>query len=134
MGNNNWVINSNVPHDITLNIRKAKLWVDRVTPHYNALIALNQALTVKPVEYVSDKTLHKTYVIGANESSIMIDQPFGSCIPTTLTMVILHMNAFSGSLSENGLYFDHANLTNMLLAVNGNIVYNINTSFPNPFS
>ena len=134
MGNNNWILNSNTPHNISLNIRKAKLWVDRVTPHYNALTALNQALTIKPVEYVFDKTLHKTYVIGANESSIMIDQPFGSCVPTTLTMVIVDMNAFSGSLSENGLYFDHADISNMHLTVNGTTVYNINTSFPNSFS
>ena len=27
--------------DITVNITKAKLWIDRVTPHHNALLALN---------------------------------------------------------------------------------------------
>ena len=78
MANNNWIFNSNADISQTvLNINSAKIWLDRVIPHYNAMTALNEALSLKPVEYVFQKTLHKTYVVGSNENSIMIDQPFG---------------------------------------------------------
>ena len=135
MANNNWIMCSNEDiGEVSLNIVKAKLWLDRVIPHYNAMTALNEALSVKPIEYVFQKTLHKTYVIGNNENSIMIDQPFGMVIPEKMHMIIVNMDAFSGGPSSNGLYFEHANLENCHLTVNGNTLYNINTSFPHVYS
>ena len=135
MANNNWVFNSaDDIGQVSLNVVKAKLWMDRVVPHYNAMMALNQALSAKPIEYVFQKTLHKTYVVGSNENSIMIDRPFGMVIPEKMHMIIVNMNAFSGRASLNGLYFDHANLENFHLTVNGNTFYNVNTSFPNSYS
>ena len=135
MANNNWLLNSNGDvSEVSLNIRKAKLWLDRVLPHYNAMMALNEALSVKPIEYVFQKTLHKTYVVGSNENSIMIDQPFGLVIPEKMHMLIVNMNAFSGRSSLNGLYFEHANMENLLLTVNGNTIYNIHTHFPQSYT
>ena len=135
LANNNWLLKSNVNvSGISLNVNKAKLWIDRVTPHYNALSALNHSLVVKPIEYIYHKTLQKTYVVGAGESSIMIDQPFGTCIPEKMDMIILDMASFSGSSSRNGLYFDHANITNIHVTVNGSTLYNINTLFPSKYS
>ena len=135
ISNNSWLIKSDTDISGTsLNINKAKLWVDRVTPHYNALTALNHSLSMKPVEYIFQKQLHKTYVVGAGESSIMIDQPFGMCVPEKMDMFILDMAAFSGASSQNGLYFDHASITNIHVTVNGGSIYNINTSFPNNYS
>ena len=64
MSNNGWLLNSHGDvSNISLNINRAKLWLDRVIPHYNAMLALNQALAVKPMEYVFQKTLQKAYVI-----------------------------------------------------------------------
>ena len=60
MANNNWIFNSSSDiGQVSLNIVKAKLWLDRVIPHYNAMMALNQALMVKPIEYVFQKTYIK---------------------------------------------------------------------------
>ena len=64
----------------------------------------------------------------------MIDQPFGMVIPEKMHMLIINMNAFSGRASLNGLYFEHANLENLHVTVNGNTFYNINTDFPNIYS
>ena len=134
LANNNWIFNSSSDiSQVSLNIVKAKLWMDRVIPHYNAMMALNQALTVKPIEYVFQKTLHKTYVVGSNENAIMIDRPFGMVIPEKMHMIIINMNAFSGRNSLNGLYFEHSNLENLHLTVNGNTFYNVNTNFPNTY-
>ena len=82
IANQDWIVKSStlVP-GIGLNITKAKLWIDRVTPHHNAILALNQAMATKPLEYIFDKTPFKTFVIGSGELRIMIDQPFGNCIP-----------------------------------------------------
>ena len=135
MANNNWIFNSNADISQTvLNINTAKIWLDKVIPHYNAMTALNEALSLKPTEYVFQKTLHKTYVVGSNENSIMIDQPFGMVIPERMHLIIVNMNAFSGRSNLNGLYFKHANLDNLHLTVNGNTLYNINSNFPNSFS
>ena len=135
LANNNWLIKSNGDvSGVSLKVNKAKLWVDRVTPHYNALSALNQSLTVKPVEYIFNKTLHKTYVVGSGENSIMIDQPFAMVVPEKLTMVIVRMDSFSGANTRNGLYFNHADLANVHITLNGNTVYNINTTFPHIYS
>lgn len=134
MASTNWIVKSNTTPSVNLRVGKAKLWVDRVTPHYNALLALNKVLSAKPLEYVFNKTLHKTFMVGANESSIMIDQPFGKCIPEKLTMVFITNTAYNGRMAENGLYFDHCNLSNTLITVNGSSVYNINTSFPSDYS
>ena len=53
------------------------------------MLALNQAMNTKPLEYIFNKTLFKTFVLGAGESGIMIDQPFGNCIPEKLTMLLV---------------------------------------------
>ena len=131
LANNNWIINSPAQGGIQLNISKAKLWIDRVTPQHNAIIALNKALVTKPMEYIFKKTLYKSYVIGTGESSIMIDQPFTNCIPDKLTMLFLNMNTMSGALNQNPLYFDHCNIGNIHITINGTSIYNINSDFEN---
>ena len=135
MANNSWIMNSNGDlADVNLKFHNVKLWVDKVIPHFNAMMVLNQALSHKPIEYVFQKTLHKTYVVGTNEDSIMIDQPFGMVVPEKMTMLLVNMNAYSGRTSLNGLYFNHGNLNNIHLTVNGSTHYNINTDFPNVYS
>ena len=135
MANNAWLLKSDGDvSDVSINITRAKLWLDRVIPQYNAMTALNQALMVKPIEYVFQKTLHKTYVIGNGESSIMIDQPFGMVIPERMTFLMVDMNGFSGRSNQNGLYFEHCNISNLHMTVNGSTIYNINTNFPNNYS
>ena len=135
MANNGWIVKTDAGgSNIKPYIRKVKLWLDRITPHYNALSALNESLNLKPLEYIFHKTLHKTYVVGTGESSIMIDQPFGSCIPEKLTMLIVDMDAFSGNYNHNGLYFKHANISNTHITINGSTVYNINTAFPHQYA
>lgn len=132
MASNNWIINANEGGgDYNLSIDLARLWLDRVTPHYSAMIALNNALTLNPVQYIFNKTLHKTYVIGQNQSSIMIDQPFGNCIPDKLSMLMVDMRSFAGDYIRNGLYFKHCDLSNIHITINGSTVYNINCGFPN---
>ena len=93
------------------------------------MIALNQAVNVKPLEFFSNKTLYKTFVVGQGESGIMLDQPFGNCIPEKLTMVLVNMSSMSGNTILNTLYFKHCNLPNVHVTINGTSMYNVNTDF-----
>ena len=130
LANQNWIVNSSTADaDISLNISKAALWIDRVIPHYNAMSALNTGLESKPLEYIFNKTLHKTYVIGTGQSGIMIDQPFANCIPEDLTFVLVEMGTMAGQLNRNPLYFKHCNMSNIHITINGSTVYNLNTDF-----
>ena len=130
MVNQDWIVKSSKQNPgIGMNITKAKLWIDRVTPQHNAMLALNQAMATKPLEYVFDKTLFKTFVIGTGESGIMIDQPFGNCVPEKLAMIMVGMKSMAGDPTLNPLHFKHCNLSNVHLTINGNSIYNINTDF-----
>ena len=60
MANNSWIMNANSGGaTYQLDVQMAKLWLDRVTPHYNSILALNEALLINPVRYMFDKTLIK---------------------------------------------------------------------------
>ena len=132
LANQDWKIKSSKQNpQFAINISKAKLWIDKVTPHHNAMTALNHAMNTKPVEYIFDKILFKTFVIGNGESSFMIDQPFGNCIPEKLTMLLVDMKSMAGDSTLNPLYFRHCNLANTHVTINGSTIYNINTDFNN---
>ena len=45
LANQDWIIKSSKQNpQLAINISKAKLWVDKVTPHHNAMTALNHAM------------------------------------------------------------------------------------------
>ena len=65
LANQDWIIKSSKQNpQLAINISKAKLWVDKVTPHHNAMTALNHAMNTKPVEYIFNKTLFKLLLLG----------------------------------------------------------------------
>ena len=135
MANNSWIMNTNEGGATTkVDVQMAKLWLDRVTPHYNSILALNDALTINPIQYIFNKTLHKTYVIGSYQNSILIEQPFGSCIPEKIGMMLVDMRNFSGDYMRNPLFLKNCDLSNIHITINGSTIYNINCEFPNNIS
>lgn len=119
--------------NIRLSIDNVKLLVDRVTPQFSAMTALNESLTVKHIEYLFEKRLTKTYIIGANESSLMIEQPFGNMIPENLSVCFIDNRNFSGDYARNPLYFPHCNIQNITISINGKPVYDITSDFENSY-
>ena len=131
VANTDWLINS-VDADrngYKFKINTAKLWVDRVFPQYNALAALNDTLNNSNIEYVFNKSLVKSYMIGVNQRSIMIEQPFNTCIPEKLYMCFIPANNFAGGYTNNPLYFSNSNLENVNISINGSTIYNIKSDF-----
>ena len=110
---------------IDAQIQKAVLWVDRVIPHFNAMKALSDSIQKKPIQYIFNKSLIKTYVIGSNENNIILDQPFNNVIPEKLSMCFIDNVSFNGNLSRNPLHFPTLNVSCITISINGNTVYNL---------
>ena len=135
LANKSWLLNTH--RDGTtykIKIDSARMWVDRVIPHAAALQSLNKSLILKPMQYTYNRTLYKTYALGANQTSLVIELPYAQIIPQTMYMVIVDMESFSGNYTRNGLYFNHSDLSQVHISVNGSSVYNLHSQFPNKYS
>lgn len=131
LANKSWIINSHQSADnFRFKLDSAKLWVDRVTPHSTALESLNHSMMIKPLQYTYNRSLYKTFILPANQTSLIGELPFAQIIPQNLTMCIVDMEGLQGSCARNGLFFQHANLSEVLITINGSTVYNIHSSFP----
>ncbi len=131
LANKTWILNSHQDaSSFKFKLEMAKLWVDRVTPHPPALESLNNSLTLNPMQYTFNRTLNKTYVLAANQTSLIAELPFAQIIPQNLTMAIVDMDSLQGVIDKNGLYFQHADLSHVHITVNGATIYNVRSSFP----
>ena len=133
LASNNWAINTHqVTADYKLQIDDAKLWIDRIIPNTNALLSLNSSLGKgnKSVDYMFSRTLYKTYVVSANQTSHIIDLPWNQIIPDKLYLCMTDLASFSGNFNRNPLYFQHADVTNIQVQINGVPLYNISAKFP----
>ena len=119
-----------------VNIDLCKLWVTRVFPQPDAMIALNASLSEPGsfVDYIYNKTITKSYVIGGNQRSISVDLPWGNCIPSKIYMALVDMEAFSGVYDKNPLFLRHADLNGLSVSVNGRSLYNFTVSLPKEFA
>ena len=137
MNSNNWIINSNAAQPaISIALNDCNLLIDRITPRSNALLALHQTLN-KPnttIDYLFNKTLHRTYSLAPNQTTINLDRPFGSVIPEKLFIVFCDMNSFNGSFTKNGIYFHHEYLQKLQCTINGSSVYDMSANFPDDYS
>lgn len=131
LANKSWILNSHQDASaFRFKLEMAKLWVDRVVPHSPALESLNQALSLKPLQYTYNRTLYKTYVLGSNQTSLVAELPFNQILPENLTMIVVDMDSIQGVMDKNGLYFQHADMSHIQITINGMTAYNINSTFP----
>ena len=126
LANRNWFMGYRGVHAIRTNIRKMVLWIDRVVPVFNAMKALSDSLKSNHLEYKFNKCLLKTYIVGANENNIVIDQPFNNVIPDKLSLCFIANEAFNGSLTRNPLFFPQLDVSQMRVSINGNTAYALN--------
>ena len=132
LGPQSFVINSDkVNREYQYTIKSARLWIDRVVPFPSALKALNQSMsnTNEPVEYIYNRTLHKSYILGVNQTSLTADLVWSQVVPRRLYLVIVDLEALTGKYNANGVYFQHGNLSNVTIAINGTPVYQISSDF-----
>lgn len=135
LANKSWILNTPLDgNTYQYRINSARLYLDRVTPYVSALEALRSSLALSPVEYTFNRSLYKTYVLAHNQTSLMAELPWAQIIPERIFMLVVDMRSFSGDYKRNGLYFQHADLSNINITVNGSTIYNVTCSFPDRFS
>ncbi|XP_042855398.1 uncharacterized protein LOC122242213 [Penaeus japonicus] len=132
MANKAWVMNTHLDgQNYKIKIDSVRLLIDRVIPHASAIASMNNSLLTAPMQYTYNRTLYKTYILGSNQTNLLVELPFSQIIPQNLYMAIVDMNSMNGAYDRNGLYFQHADLSNTHITINGSTVYNIHSDFPN---
>lgn len=134
LGAQSFVINSDKSNrEYQYTINSARLWIDRVIPFPSALKALNQSMfdTNEPVEYIYNRTLQKSYILGVNQTSLTADLLWSQVIPRRLYAVIVDLEALTGKYASNGVYFQHGDLSNVSVAINSSPVYQLSSDFDN---
>lgn len=129
---NAWFMNS-VPGETPFGfqMREARLHVDRVIPRPAALMALHKSLASPntTIQSIFNKTVYRTYTLGPNQTQALLDAPFNNCVPEKLYMAIVNMQSFNGDLNRNPIYFEHSNISNIHITLNGSTLYDINADF-----
>ena len=137
LASNQTVINTHlVDNNYTYRINSARLWLHAVTPYPDALNALNSAMIDdnESVNYVFNKTLYKTYVLAGNQTSLLMDNPFGQAIPEKLYVVLQDLDAFTGSYNYNAIHFLHGKVNRITVTINGTDAYDITADYPRKYS
>lgn len=114
------------------NINSIKLWIDKVIPYTNALIALNSSMRVNSqgCEYLFKKTLFKSYILASNQTQLIADNPWGQVIPDKIFIIIVDMKTYDGGYNFNPLYFQHEDLNHFGVTINSEMILNIDCKFP----
>lgn len=74
MANSAWVMNTPLGgRNYKLKLESARLLVDRVIPHPSALTSINNTLIVAPMQHTYNRMLHKTCVLGSNQTNLLVE-------------------------------------------------------------
>ena len=113
-------------------MKEAKLWLDRLSPQPNALIALNDSLSApgKTLDYVFTRTLVRTFALSPNQNMAVLDLPWGQVIPDRLYMVIQNLSNYSGTYNKNGLYFSNGRIERLQVTVNSVPIRTLYATYP----
>ena len=110
----------------------AKLHVEKIVPHNDALITLNSSMinSNSEIEYIFESPIIKTYVMNTGINTLTIDNVMNGSIPSKLYMFFISQNAPSGKYNRNPLYLNHCSVNNKRLDVNGSVHSQFLGSFP----
>ena len=113
-----------------LKITDCRLQLTTRLPRIEAHTALLRAMRNAPLSYVYPKTLHKNYILPANQSSLNMDYPFGKIIPETMYVFMVSMDSANGNYKKNPFFFHHNNLKSLQVYKDNKNVYDVACSFP----
>ena len=125
------LINSYDAEKYIYKIDITKLWGDKIIPFPSALTSLNKSLIAgRSIEYLFSRPLIRSYVYPTNYNSLTLDNIFTGTIPQAVYVFFMKQSNATGSYCSNGSYFDHANVENLSLEVNGNNMSILTGQFP----
>ena len=110
-----------------------KMHVKVIRPYPSAMLSLNKQLfdKTKTMEYIFSRPLMKQVIFPANQSSLVIENPFNNVIPGTMYIFILSQKNLNGSYKTNSMYLEHANMSSIKVEIDGSVHSALSTSFPN---
>ena len=119
----------------TLNLSDIYLSVRRIKPTTNSYNALMEALEshqnyVPTLDSIFTSHDLKTYHLPSGIISQNIDMPWSNKIPDRIFIAFQKYSHYNTrDFKDNGLYFDHLNLTNILVTINNSTIYNLKFDF-----
>ena len=112
-----------------------KLWGVKVVPYPSALMSLNKTLSsTHSIEYLFSRPLIRSYVYPTSYNSLTLDNIFTGVIPQLMYIFFMKQTNLNGDYGSNGCYFDHANIDNIRVDVNGNNLAVLNGKYPDQVS
>lgn len=110
--------------DSDFKITEAKLYMKHLHINPKILLAHNSVLEQVNAKYYFDRVLVKTFTVPSNLSSISLDNVVSGILPTTLVFGMVDSSAYNGDLKKNPYNFQHLNINQFALYVNGTPVPN----------
>jgi hypothetical protein len=107
-----------------LKIIEASVFVRYLTISPSMLVAQHKMLQTNNASYDFKRTIIKNFSIPSGVNTFNIENMFSGQLPTNMLLMFLDNDAFAGSLSKNPFNFQHFNINQIQLNVNGNYVLN----------
>lgn len=105
-----------------VSIEDATLFMNHVTLNPGILLAHEAVLNQKNAHYPYRRVEVKSYTVPAKNSSISLENVTLGLLPNFLMFAMVDNLAYTGKRSLNPFNFQHFNITNFYLTVNGNAV------------
>lgn len=105
-----------------VSIEDATLFINHVTLNPGILLAHEAVLNQKNAHYPYKRIEVKSYTVPAKNSSISLDNAVIGSLPNFIMFAMVDNLAYTGKRTLNPFNFQHFNITNFYLTVNGNAV------------
>jgi len=98
------------------------LFIEKVKPAANILLAHARALAEGTAKYVFRKTDIKVHTINSGSKSAQFDNIFQGQVPSRVVLGLVSHNAYNGDFSKDSFYFNHYGLSSLAITVDGQMV------------
>lgn len=102
-----------------IEIMAANLFVRKVTPSPDVLIAHEKSINTSTFKYPIRRTECRSYSIAANLCDVLLDNVFLGPIPCFVLIGIVNSDAKTGNMRRNPFMFEHRKLNYLTLHVDG---------------
>ena len=114
------MINTTPGGSFNYEVSFARLHVKYIKPMDSGFLSTAKALmSGGSMEYLMRKHVTHTEQFSAGQNTISISRPFQSKIPTRLYLMMIRQDALNGDFQRNPLYFQHNDLINYRVSVDG---------------
>lgn len=114
-----FMMNSEADGEPQLKIMEATMYMRHITVNPSILLAHNNILSAKPVQYPFKRTEIKTFTLFPGVHSLNLDNVIIGQLPNILIFTMVKSKAFNGARECNPYNFEHFNLQRFNICVNG---------------